>query len=319
MKYVIKFIDLVFSPLTFLSAVWLKFIRRKIVKFWSNDSLLSKKIFAKVGMFPIVDHYYEPLFNFQKLKYSLRKDRQLPGIDFNIKEQLEFISTFNYNEEFKLINGLPENKLTFSFNKGPFRSGDAEFLYNIIRKIKPKKVIEIGCGHSTLMAQHALSQNSIDNNADTCEHICIEPFENAWLEELPITVVRKLVEDVDPDFFKQLQENDILFIDSSHMIRPQGDVLFEFLQILPILNKGVVVHIHDIFTPKDYLSEWLIDGTLFWNEQYLLEAFLSFNSSFKIIGALNFLKHNYFKELSEKCPYLTFDREPGSFWIKKVN
>jgi len=75
-----------------------------------------------------------------------------------------------------------------------------------------------------------------------------------------------------------------LFIDSSHIIRPQGDVLFEYLEILPILNAGVFVHIHDIFTPKDYLSEWILDGKVFWNEQYLLEAFLSFNTCFKIMG-----------------------------------
>lgn len=123
---------------------------------------------------------------------------------------------------------------------------------------------------------------------------------------------------MDVNFFNQLGENDILFIDSSHIIRPQGDVLFEYLQILPILNKGVIVHIHDIFTPKDYLNEWIFNGTLFWNEQYFLESFLCLNNSYSIIGALNYLKNNYYNELAEKCPMLTLDREPGSFWIKKI-
>ena len=158
----------------------------------------------------------------------------------------------------------------------------------------------------------------MENKDSQCEHTCIEPFENLWLEKLSVKVIRKLVEDVDVNFFNQLDENDILFIDSSHIIRPQGDVLFEYLQILPILKCGVIVHIHDIFTPKDYLDEWKIKGTLFWNEQYLLESFLCLNSSYKIIGALNYLKSNYYDELAEKCPMLTKDREPGSFWIKKT-
>ena len=93
-------------------------------------------------------------------------------------------------------------------------------------------------------------------------------------------------------FFAKDKKNDILFIDSSHIIRPQGDVLFEYLEILPILNPGVVVHIHDIFSPKDYLDNWIINDHLFWNEQYLLEAFLSFNNNSPFIdGLLNALKN----------------------------
>ncbi|MFU8843559.1 MAG: hypothetical protein ACNA7V_07110, partial [Bacteroidales bacterium] len=103
-----------------------------------------------------------------------------------------------------------------------------------------------------------------------------------------------------------------------------GDVLFLFMHVLPVLKPGVIIHIHDIFTPKDYLEDWVIGKNRFWNEQYLLEAFLSFNEKFKIIGALNFLRHFHYRELSEKCPILKMQidrglqREPGSFWIKKL-
>jgi hypothetical protein len=93
--------------------------------------------------------------------------------------------------------------------------------------------------------------------------------------------------------------------------------LFEYLEILPSLGSGVYVHVHDIFTPKDYLSEWLKDGINFWNEQYLLEAFLSNNDSFEIVLALNYIKHCEFELLKERCPVLDHSREPGSFWIKK--
>jgi hypothetical protein len=88
--------------------------------------------------------------------------------------------------------------------------------------------------------------------------------------------------------------------------------------LLPILKPGVLVHIHDIFTPKDYLDDWIFSHRL-WNEQYLLEAFLSFNSDFRIIGALNYLAHNYRKELKAKCPIFAKqqNREPGAFWMIK--
>jgi hypothetical protein len=94
-------------------------------------------------------------------------------------------------------------------------------------------------------------------------------------------------------------------------------VLFEYLEILPELKHGVLIHVHDIFTPKDYLNKWIYDRHLLWNEQYLLEAFLSFNHEFRIIGALNYLTHNYQKEFADKCPIFNVQpwQEPGSFWM----
>ena len=93
----------------------------------------------------------------------------------------------------------------------------------------------------------------------------------------------------------------------------------KYLELLPTLNSGVLVHVHDIFTPKDYLDEWVFNKHLLWNEQYLLEAFLIFNSEFRIIGSLNYLSHNFTEEFSEKCPVFAKqdDREPGAFWMIK--
>lgn len=101
-------------------------------------------------------------------------------------------------------------------------------------------------------------------------------------------------------------------------IRPQGDVLYAYLEILPILERGVIVHLHDIFSPRNYLKEWLVDEVKFWNEQYLLEAFLTHNRSWKIIGALNYLHHNHYEVLKSVAPFLTPNREPGSFYIQRV-
>lgn len=114
-----------------------------------------------------------------------------------------------------------------------------------------------------------------------------------------------------------LDAGDILFIDSSHMIRPQGDVLFELLELLPTLRPGVMVHFHDIFTPKDYPEEWVMGIHRFWNEQYLLEAFLTNNSDWKIVLAANYLKHKHFTELQTACPNLTEEHEPGSMYLER--
>jgi hypothetical protein len=139
-----------------------------------------------------------------------------------------------------------------------------------------------------------------------------------WGEAMGISVVRKKKEDVGVSFFSQLEANDLLFIDSSHMVRPYGDVLFQYLELLPSLAKGVIVHIHDIFSPRNYPRQWLVEEVRFWNEQYVLEAFLSHNAAWRIVGAVNHLKHNHFEALKRIAPFLTPDREPGSFYIQKV-
>lgn len=185
--------------------------------------------------------------------------------------------------------------------------------------MKPKRVLEVGSGNSTLVVRHAISRNQAEVPGCACKHLFIEPFEApSWLEQAGVLTVRKRVEEVESALFQELEANDLLFIDSSHVIRPQGDVLTEYLGILPLLRPGVVVHVHDIFSPRDYPREWLIDRLSLWNEQYLLEAFLTENRSWQIIGALNLLHHRHFNALHRVCPYLTRDREPGSFYMRKV-
>ncbi len=314
---IIPILDIFFIPIVLPGAIALKLVRELGVK----NMPFCKWIFKTVGVFPIRDHYYEPLFKTSNLRKSLREDRELPGIDLNIEEQLRLIDKFKYNDElikFPLDKHESKSNLRFYYHNGAFCSGDAEYLYNIIRLYKPSKMVEIGSGFSTLIATEAIRKNKQENGGYKCMHICIEPYKNEWLEDIGVHVIRDIVENVEQTLFSSLERNDILFIDSSHIIRPQGDVLVEYLEILPILNAGVLVHIHDIFTPKDYLNEWVIDKVKFWNEQYLLEAFLSLNPMFKVIGALNYLAHNYSDYLASKCPIYKEEssfREPGSFWI----
>ncbi|GMV78107.1 MAG: hypothetical protein AMXMBFR79_12400 [Chitinophagaceae bacterium] len=303
------------TPITYFSTLWLRFIRN------TGANKNHDKIFMKLGLLPVLDHYYQPMINPKKyINKSLREDRNLKGINFNIEEQLSLLSKFNYNEELLKFPIEKVKELEFYYNNNSYESGDAEYLYNIVRHFKPKRIIEIGSGYSTLIVRNAIDANKLDLSNYQCNHICIEPFEQPWLEKLKIELIREKVENIDISFFKQLDKNDILFIDSSHIIRPQGDVLFEYLELLPTLNSGVLVHVHDIFSPKDYLNEWIFERHLMWNEQYLLEAFLSCNNEFKVIAALNFLNHNHKEKITEKCPVLATQsyREPGAFWIQKI-
>jgi len=313
---IFSLLDLLLLPFTYFSAVLLGLIRRIGLK----RMRLSRGVFRMAGTLPIRDHYYEPLFQPKHLRYSLRDDRALPGINFNAGEQLEILKRFRYNQELDTIPFDNPGKPEFYYNNGSFGPVDSQYLYSAVRLFKPGKIIEIGCGFSTLMIENALRENQREKSAYHCKHVCIEPYATDWLKKLNVELIPKRVEFVDMELFRSLDNGDILFIDSSHIIRPQGDVLFEYLEILPSLKPGVLVHIHDIFTPKDYLNEWVIEEIKLWNEQYMLEAFLSFNSRFKIIAALNYLKHNYFSEISRVCPAMRKYQyeEPCSFWIARI-
>lgn len=307
-------IDVLVIPLVYPAGRLLKWIRRAGVHRLPRcrDALLN------IGVFPIRAHYYEPQFDYRNPSVGFFKDRNLHGIDLNVTEQLDLLKGFTFAGEFAEVLQLKHDYPSYHIDNRAFGWGDAEYWYQLIRAVQPRRIIEIGSGYSTLVAVQAIAKNRTEGRNYACEHICIEPYEMPWLEDVGVTVFRQKVEDVDLSFFARLEQDDILFIDSSHIIRPQGDVLFEYLQVLPSLQKGVIVHLHDIFTPKDYPKRWMQDKVRFWNEQYLLEAFLTHNDQWKVIGALNHLHHKYFDKLSTVAPSLTPDREPGSFYIRRI-
>jgi predicted O-methyltransferase YrrM len=285
-------------------------------KFGSHKLPFSKKILNYIGIFPITNHYYEPQFNFSQLKRGLYKNRSFPGIDFNMKKQLKNISNLIYKNELIELN-LEKKSPNYNFNikNNFFENGDADIYYQLIRHLKPKNILEIGSGHSTLIALEAIKKNKSVDKIET-KITCVEPYENKWLDQLNIKILRKRIENLDESYYLALEKNDILFIDSSHIIRPQGDVLKIFFEIVPKLKKGTIVHIHDIFTPKDYPKEWLIEQNKFWNEQYLVEALMMSKDKYEIYLMLNYLKNNAYKQLRKICPYLKDNHEPSSLYIK---
>ncbi len=303
-------LDALMLPILYPAAWLLKKVRRVGI----HRLPLCRRALRRIGVFPIRDHFYEPLFNHERLQRPLSAERSLPGIDFNLDAQLALLQELGTAGQLHEVSGTP----SIAIDADTFGPGDAEFWYGLIRARKPARIFEIGSGHSTRVAIRAIQRNQLENPSYSCKHMCIEPFKSDWLEQTGVTVLRSKVEDLGPDMFRELRRNDILFIDSSHMIRPQGDVLFEYLQLLPRLNVGVIVHVHDIFTPRDYPACWLKDRVRFWNEQYLLEAFLTSNGDWKVLAALNHLHHSHQARLAAACPSLTPASQPGSFYLQRV-
>jgi predicted O-methyltransferase YrrM len=310
-KLSLKIVDLLISiAITFLIPVLKRY--RLSGSSWPR----VRRALDKGGLCLIVDHYYEPqfIYNQSDLK-KIFANRLLP-IDLNIDGQLSFISKLKRTDELLIKFSQFEQAGKLDLSNGTYEAGDAEFLYQFIREVKPKKIIEIGCGNSSKIMRSALEVNYSENSNYACEYTCIEPYLPEWFDADHKNVIRKAVEDCPLELFLALEEGDFLFIDSSHVIRPGGDVLFEYLSIIPRLNKGVFVHVHDIFTPNYYPLKWIEGLQLFWNEQYIFEALMTDRSRYKVIAALNFLKSNYFELLKTSCPFLGRNHNPGAFYFQ---
>ena len=274
-------------------------------------------IFQKIGINVTVHHYYSPIPDINETKRLFIKnsgsDSNNVNLNFNKIGHAGFIDTMeDFIEEF-YSSGLMD-----ILDNSSFRSVDAEVLYSIIRKNQPKKIIEVGGGITSKIISNAVIRNN--NN---CDYNCIEPYPTKDLVSTLRaggTLIEKKVEDTDISIFEDLGENDILFIDSSHVIKPYNDLYFEFFRILPILKKGVFVHFHDIYLPLEYPLDNLEKYHYFWNEQYLLHTFMMFNKSFKIVWGGSYAHVSIPEKIERHFKSYNRDKEwPGSFWIRKVS
>ncbi|MDM3850562.1 MAG: class I SAM-dependent methyltransferase [Aphanizomenon gracile PMC627.10] len=270
-------------------------------------------------------HFYSPFPNTQSLPDELwSKKFECPGIIWNESSQLQFLAEFSqrYRQEYeKFPQTKPTGKPRFYFGNLSFESVDAVILYCMIRYFYPHNVVEIGSGYSTLLAAEALSKNLGDGYLGKLT--AIEPYPPSFLkEELPFVVelLNQPVQSVPLDFFTTLAANDILVIDSSHVCKVGSDVQYEFLEILPRLAPGVIIHIHDIFLPLEYPENWIKEQHRFWNEQYLLQAFLSFNPAFEILWAGRYMHLHHSPKLATafNCCYRADLGFGCSFWIRRI-
>lgn len=267
-------------------------------------------------------HFYHPIPDTRRLPPSLwERGSEMVGVDLREAAQLRLLATFRerYAGEYgSLPRGPTRDPFQFHFGNDFFPEVDAEILYCMIRHLKPKRLIEIGSGQSTLLAAQAARANAAEGRP--CRITAVEPHPSAVLRRLPGVELEAVeLQSVPLSRFEELEENDLVFIDSSHVLRIGGDVQFEFLEILPRLPRGVFVHVHDIFLPNEYPRSWVMKDHRFWNEQYLLQAFLTFNRAFQVEWAAAFMHLRHPDLLRQAFPSYDPARcSPGSFWMQRT-
>lgn len=307
-KFSISF-DLLIFPFCLLAGIIFKIYRNLGV---SNLSLTTR-LLRWLEIFPIRNHYYEPQFIHDNVNFNKKEN-----IKISLDSANKLIKKFKFSYELEKMN-LEKKKSKFGFliNNGFFERGDFEFLYQFIRLSNPKKIIELGSGYSSIIAYEAITKN-FETNKNSCKMTCIDPGNINQLKILKkIKFYKKKVEKIDIDIFKELNKNDLLIIDTTHVIKPSGDVLKIYNEIMPSLKKGVNIMIHDIYLPYEYPKDLLNKQVLFWNEQYLLVNLLN-SKRYKVLAPLYYLMKNNYKHLKEVCSYLKFSSSPCSFYIKKI-
>jgi predicted O-methyltransferase YrrM len=281
------------------------------------------RLWEACGFHVIPLGFYSPIPDTRSLSRSMFSQvSQLPGIDINEAKQLKLLEGFceQFRSEYEMLSSpLSSAGPQYQFGNTSFESVDAELLYCMIRKFAPHRFVEIGSGHSTLVAARAMAKNREMSLHGTIA--AIEPFPPSFLQELqlfPVDLKTQPVQEVPIEFFSSMESGDILFIDSSHVCKVGSDVQYEFLELLPRLNSGVIVHVHDIFLPLEYPRGWVTDNFRFWNEQYLLQAFLSGNSDFEVLWAGAWMHRTHADKL--QVAFSSYDKTtklPASFWMRR--
>lgn len=229
----------------------------------------------------------------------------------------EFLDTVcsSYRPNFpQRLPGAASGNEAFYLNNGWFDSVDAEVLYSIIRRFKPARIVEVGSGFSTRAMRRAILDGGLHTRLTS-----IDPIPRVDVASFADEQIRTPVETLEVSrLVELLQANDILFIDSSHLITTGGDVTFLCLEVLPELRPGIFVHFHDIFLPFEYPQSWVVDFRWGWNEQYLIQAFLYNNSEFEIVWPAYYMWTQYKGEVLKTIPCDPSRTSPSSFWLRKI-
>jgi len=245
-----------------------------------------------------------------------KKARYDQGLKFEPQEYLSFLRETclpfraDYSTFLRNSNGNDEE---FYLENGYFRPVDAELLYSLLRHRKPRRIVEIGSGFSTQLMARAIKEGNLDTTITS-----IDPSPRVGVDGFVSEHLKSVVEDLNPAvILDTLAEGDILFIDSSHQVVSGGDVPYLFLEVLPRLKKGVLVHIHDIFLPFEYPEEVVI-GRWGWAEQYLVHAFLAFNEAFRILWPARYMWGYHQNQVLEVIPADRSVFPPSSLWLEKT-
>jgi len=280
-----------------------------------------KTNYFKTNMAWPIGHFYSPLPSIDEIKKEEQKifiiPGVIPGVNLNKEEQFEIFNELKRFYPEVPFSDTKQEGLRYYYSNPNFSYGEAIILFCMIRYLRPKRIIEIGAGYSSC-AMVDINEMFFNNEI---ELTFIEPYPELLLSLLKknskenYKIIDKNVQDINNNVFENLNRNDILFIDSSHVSKINSDVNNIFFEILPVLNTGVYIHFHDIYYAFEYPKEWIYRG-IAWNEVYMLRSFLMFNNSFKIKFYNSYLSTFHKDIFSKDMPM--FLKNPGSsIWIKK--
>ncbi|WP_422105126.1 class I SAM-dependent methyltransferase [Winogradskyella sp.] len=267
-------------------------------------------------------HFYSVIPNLEEVRNDqsrIWKGIETDGIDaidLNTETQKKLLAEINkYYSEIPFKDDLEDN-LRYHFNNPYYLYTDGIVLYGMLRHLKPNRVIEVGSGYSSALM---LDVNDLFFDSNIGFNF-IEPYTER-LEMLinqgdkeNVSILKSRVQDVDLEYFKSLKENDILFIDSTHVSKCGSDLNYLLFEVLPVLNEGVYIHFHDIFYPFEYPKNWVFKGYN-WNENYLLRAFLMNNKDYSIQVFAHYL-HMHHKDVYTDMP-LAYKNTGGNLWLRK--
>jgi predicted O-methyltransferase YrrM len=281
--------------------------------------------FERVGLHVTLSHFYEPIPDLRTLPADIfERESELPGLDMREPEQLSLLDQLgrfrNEYSKFTLIQDQGADNNEYYLSNPQYGPVDAEVLYSMIRLQAPKQVIEIGAGYSTLLIARGMRRNAEHDPAKRGRLTSIEPYPRPFLRRLDglDELIESDLQSVPLERFQALGPGDVLFIDSSHVMKLGSDVQYELLEIIPRLAPGVFVHIHDIFLPTEYPAVFATEWKLFWTEQYAVQAFLQFNSEFLVMWSSNLMMRRHPQRVGETFPsILSVPNVPSSLWLQR--
>ncbi|MHB8692684.1 MAG: class I SAM-dependent methyltransferase [Solirubrobacteraceae bacterium] len=269
------------------------------------------RVGRRLGWHVVRADYYSPIVETGRLPTAIWSTAApMHGVELDLDAQLELIerSLARLVSEWNPPLDGPGFHLLNPFY-GPL---DAELLFGLVRHLKPRRVLELGSGYSSLVIDAAAERNARDGSP--LEHTIVDPFPSPLVAARPVE--RVAAQTLELDRFTSLQAGDILFVDSTHTVKPGGEVVRLVLEVMPVLNSGVIVHFHDIFRPFEYPQVLYERFNKHWQEHYLLEAFLAFNPRFKVLAAAHALARLRFDQTRAFAPALTREMAPSGFWIE---
>jgi Methyltransferase domain len=266
--------------------------------------------------------YYSPVPDFARLPKDVWQRRgDMSGVELGPLKGIEFVEQVlaPFIAEFDVpVHGNGQAGEFFLRNDN-FEAVDAELLYGMIRAMRPARVIELGSGYSTLLINLASRRNT--NDGITTVHQAFDPYPRDHIVGAGLAAPSRLepvsATDLPFELFSELRAGDVLFVDTTHVVRLAGDVNFVVLEVLPRLQEGVIVHFHDIFLPWEYPRPWLTEMGYYWTEQYLLQAFLAYNREFDVLIPAQALARDFPDRLRRVIPSFADGVSPGSMWLRR--